>query len=304
MRFVAVIFRIHGADARAAGGIVRSVRSAGVSLLALATLLAPALPACAPAASPAPVAEPTLDVPRIGSAGVEPVSQGIRFGRSAPAVGARWSVMVDARSAAPDPQGGTQLSAYLSSYSVEVLAIHGPAPSRVRLRFDKNLHRYQGIDTATSIDGKTYVFDAVPPYVRDGAGSPVPEDEVERVLDIFPDLGTRTQVDQVLPDAAMEIGEARDELAGAILSVIHPRAWTLDAGSAVLARAEGGDAVFAVAIDATGKSGLRMRVKGEARVRLRDARLTLIAVDGTYAPGGGGASETGTFSLRRTVRDR
>ncbi|MCW5834280.1 MAG: hypothetical protein KIS78_17915 [Labilithrix sp.] len=291
MGFVAVIFRIEGAGARALGGIVRS------GAVALMTA------ACAPAVSPHPVAEPSLDVPRIDGGGAEPSTQGIRFGRSAPAVGARWHVSVDARSVAPDPQGGTQRSAYLSSYSVEVLATNGPAPSRVRLTFDKNVHRYQGLDTATSIDGKTYVVDDVPPYVHDDAGGPVPEEEAERVLDVFPDLGTRTRIDQVLPDAAMAVGDARDELAGAVLAVIHPRAWTLDAGSAVLARVEDGDAVFALAIDATGRSGLRMVVKGEARVRLSDARLTLIAVDGTYDPSGS-ASEAGTFTLRRTVRDR
>ncbi|MBX3220220.1 MAG: hypothetical protein KF795_06845 [Labilithrix sp.] len=267
-------------------------------------MLALGLSACPPAARPPPVVEPGLEVPRLGGGGAEPSTSGVRFGRAAPVVGARWDVSVDARSATADPQGGVQLSQYLSSYTVEILATNGPAPSRVRLAFERNVQRYQGVDKATSIDGKTYVVDAAPPYVRDDAGGAAPEEETQRVLDIFPDLGTRTQIDQVLPDAAMAIGEPRDELAGAILAVIHPRAWTLNAGSAVLERTDTEDAVFSVALDATGTNGLRMVVKGEARVRLRDARLTQIAVEGTYDHASGGVSEPGTFTLRRTVRDR
>jgi hypothetical protein len=139
--------------------------------------------------------------------------------------------------------------------------------------------------------------------VRDASGATPSAEESERVLDVLPDIGTRTQVDQVLPDAAMAIGEARHELAGAVLRVIHPRAWTLNEGTAVLARTDGEDAVFTLGIDATGSNGLRMVVKGEAKVRLRDAHLTQIALDGSYDLAKGSASDPGTFSLRRTVTD-
>jgi hypothetical protein len=121
------------------------------------------------------------------------------------------------------------------------------------------------------------------------------------VLDVLPDLGTRTQIDQVLPDSAMAIGEERHELAGAILRVIHPRAWTLTRGTAVLSRAETEEAVFTITLDATSQSGLRVNVKGEARVRLRDARLTSLELEGTYDSPSSPAP--GTFSLHRTVRD-
>jgi hypothetical protein len=283
--------------------VVRSVRWGSSLLLALG------LSACPPAASPSPVVEPVLEVPRLsGDGGVEPVSAGIRFGRAAPVVGTRWSVTVEARSSAADPQGGAQVSEYLSSYTVEILSLDGPAASRVRLAFSRNVQRYQGLDRATSIDGKTYVVDATPPHVRDSAGGAAPEEEAQRVLDMFPDLGTRTQIDQVLPEAAMLVGDERHELAGAILRVVHPRAWTLNRGMAVLTRADANDAVFSLAIDATGSSGLRMDVKGEAHVRLGDARLTSLSLDGTYELATGsvrGAPDQpeGVFSLRRIVRD-
>ena len=282
-------------------GIVRSVR-ADVLVLAIA--------ACSPAANPAPVASPELDVPRLDGGVAEPVIEGVRFGRMKPSVGARWQVRVSATSATADPQGGMQTSEYVSVFTVEVLGTNGPAPSQVRLDFEKNVHRYQGVDTPTVIDGKAYILDTnVAPDgpgrspVRTESGAAPSAEEIERVLDVFPDIGTRTQIDQVLPDAAMKIGEARDELARAILRVIHPRAWTLNAGSAVLARTEGDDAVFAVSIDATGSNGLRMAVKGETNVRLRDARLMRIALDGTYDLATPGRSDPGTFSLRRTVTD-
>jgi hypothetical protein len=209
-----------------------------------------------------------------------------------------------------------QESAYVSEYSVEILATNGPAPSRVRLTFDKNLHVYQDAAKPTPIDGKTYVVEAALPAVRDANGAPVTsEEETQRVLDVFPDLGTRTQVDQVLPDAAMAIGETRHELAAAILGVIHPRAWTLSRGTAVLVRVDRADpksdvAVFEVTLDATARSGVRMDVSGEARVRLRDARLVSVTLEGTYSspsdvadPLKEGEAAPGKFVLRRVVRD-
>lgn len=262
--------------------------------------------ACTPAASPPPVVEPSLDVPRLdGGAAESPASGvGVRFGRLAPRVGARWAVSVEAKSTATDPQGGEQRSEYVSAYNVEILETNGPAPSRVRLAFERNVQRYQGVDKATPIDGKTYVVDATAPHVRDATGGgAAAEDETQRVLDTFPDLGTRTQIDQVLPDSAMAIGDERHELAAAILRVIHPRAWSLNKGTAVLAKAEAEEAVFTIAIDATSQTGLRMDVKGEARVRLRDARLTTITVAGTYDHAKGSAEEPGSFALRRVVRD-
>jgi hypothetical protein len=284
-----------------------------------------ALSACSPgmAASPSSGPRPvdtTLEVPRLdGGAtanGPENSGTGVRFGRVPPTPGAKWAVTVEARSEAnhADPLGGptamsAQLSEYISEYNVEILATNGPAPSRVRLVFEKNIQRYQGVDKATVIDGKSFIVEAAAPHVRDNAtGNAASEEETQRVLDVFPDLGTRTQIDQVLPDIAMAIGEERHELAQAILRVIHPRAWTMNRGSAVLARVDGDAAVFAIAVDATGQSGLRMDVKGEARIRIRDARLASIALEGTYdhpkgsvAPGD--PSEPGHFVLRRIVRD-
>lgn len=200
-----------------------------------------------------------------------------------------------------------QVSEYVSEYSVEILATNGKAPSRIAVSFHVNRYRYQQQSTKpTVIDGRDYIVDVAAPHVRDRLGGAAPEEEAQRVLDIFPELGTRTEVDQLLPDVEMAIGESRDEIAGGILRVIHPRAWTLETGTAVLARIRPGrsgvedEAVFALTLDATGQTGVKMTVKGEAGVRLKDARLTSIALDGTYVQG---TDEPGTFTFRRIVRD-
>lgn len=280
-------------------GIVRSVRALVVGVAA-----------CAPTPNPSSPVESVLDVPRLDGGSSPSTTAGVRFGRVSPKVGSRWRVRVSATSTIADPQGGTQLSEYVSLYTVEVLGTNGPAPSRVRVAFDKNVHRYQGIEKVTVIDGKTYILDtgplsvgSAPSPVQTESGTAASAEETERVLDVLPDLGTRTQIDQVLPDAAMTIGEARHELAAAVLRVIHPRAWTLHEGLAVLDRTHGDDAVFSITVDATGSNGVRMAVKGEANVRLRDARLTQIVLDGSYELAKDGAAEPGTFALRRTVTD-
>ncbi|MBX3186330.1 MAG: hypothetical protein KF819_04910 [Labilithrix sp.] len=232
-------------------------------------------------------------------------ADGVRFGHPPAAVGEKWAVAVFAESRSDDPQGGEQLSTYASDYEAEVLAVDGPAPSRVRLRFTRNTNGYQGAEKPTAIDGKEYVVDARAPHVRDPAGAQgVSTEEAQRVLDVFPDLGARARVDQVLPVEAMRIGERRDDLAAAILRVIHPRAWTLASGSATLVRTGGGDGVFEVSLDASSEGGLRMKVHGEARVRLRDARLTSLDFSGSYAEADASPAPAGTFRLTRRVRDR
>jgi hypothetical protein len=216
-----------------------------------------------------------------------------------------WTVVLHAASHAADPQGNEQVSAFDSEVRVEVLAVDGPAPSRVRMRFLRNVQTYQGRDTATLVDGKEYVVDARAPHVRDLTNAPAPEAEAQRVLDVFPDLGTRSRIDEVLPDEEMRLGERRDELAAAVLRVIHPRAWTLHAGTAVLSHVEldAQQAVFKVTLDASSEGGLRMKVSGEAHVALRDAQLAELALDGTYETktDAGVVEPPGTFSLRRKV---
>jgi hypothetical protein len=214
-----------------------------------------------------------------------------------------WRVVVHASSRSDDPQGGEQVSTFESEIRVEVVAVDGPAPSRVRMRFLRNVQTYQGQEKPTVVDGKEYFVDARAPHVRDAANAPAPEAEAQRVLDVFPDLGTRTRVDEVLPDDAMRLGERRDDLAAAVLRVIHPRAWTLHAGTATLARVDGEHAVFTLTLDASSDGGLRMNVAGEARVGLRDAQLAELSLDGSYETkkDAGVAEAPGTFSLRRVV---
>ena len=238
----------------------------------------------------------SLDIPRLEGGRAHDV-HGIRFGRIPPAVGTRWQVTVDAQSDTPDAQ-----SAYLSSYTAETLAVDGAAITRVRVTFERNAERHDGLQWGTVVAGKTYGVDVSAPFVRDEAGDPAPEDEATRVLDVFPDLGTRTTIDQVLPDGPVAVGESRDELAAALLRVIHPRAWKLERGTAKVARFQDESAVFSIHLEATSRNGLRFRVDGEARVRLRDTELLSITAEGHYAHAPAEPSpEGGTFAYRRTI---
>jgi hypothetical protein len=230
---------------------------------------------------------------------------GLRFGHPVPRTGDAWSVSVRASSRShdpQDPQATEQVSTYESDVRVEVLAVDGPAPSRVRLRFARNVQTYQGQPTPTVLDGKEYVIDARAPHVRDASGKAAPEPETQRVLDVFPDLGTRTRIDEVLPDVAMKMGERRDELAAAVLRVIHPRAWTLESGTALLAEMEGGHARFAVTVDARSSSGLRVFLTGDAHVRLSDSQLSELTLEGRYEQTTPGSNDPpGRFTLTRRI---
>ena len=241
-----------------------------------------------------------------------PSAGGVHFSHPAPVAGTAWSVSVDATSQSvdsPDAGGGEQHSTYHSVYRIEILTVDGPAPSRVKLRFLRNVHTYQGAETPTVIDGKEYVVDARAPHVRDATtGAAAAEEESRRVLDVFPDLGTRTRIDEVLPEDAMGIGDRHDELATAILRVIHPRAWTMRVGSATLTRVDGDHGVFTVSLDASSDAGLRLEVAGEAHVRLADARLSDLTLAGRYerlpakdAKNAGPIEPPGAFTLRRRV---
>lgn len=243
-----------------------------------------------------------LEVPPIaGDASASTGPAGVRFHRVPTTVGTSWHVSIEAESHTADPQGGEQLSTYRSEYDVEVLAVEGGAPSRVKLVFQTNVYAYQNADKPTVLDGRSYVIDVAAPHVRDPQGSVPTTEEVERVLDVFPDLGTRTRIDEMLPDDAMQIGEGRNELAPAVLRVIHPRAWTLLSGSASLAGVESDLARFDVTLDASSQSRVHMKVSGGAWVRMGDARLVRLELDGTYDHDAG---TTGAFKLRRAVRDR
>lgn len=212
------------------------------------------------------------------------------------------------RSTDPAGPGGAaaplteQIATYESEVEGKVMAVDGPVSSRTRLRFLRNVQVFQERETETSVHGKEYVVDVRAPHVRDPAGAAAPEGEAQRVLDVYADLGTRARIDEVLPDEPMHVGDRRDELAGAVLRVIHPRAWTLRAGTARLARVEDDHAVFGVSVDAASEGGLHMVLEGEARIRIRDARLSDLMLDGSYETRhDGGADPPGTFSLRRTI---
>lgn len=271
-------------------------------MLRVGALVAAVGQACREPVVPA-ATSPSLDIPPLdaGATAVTHAPGGVRFGHPLPRAGTAWRVVVHASSRASDSQGSEQLSTFDSEVRVEVLAVDGPAPSRVSMRFVRNVQTYQGQATPTLVDGKEYFVDARAPHVRDATNVAAPELEAQRVLDVFPDLGTRTRIDEMLPDEAMQVGERRDALAGAVLRVIHPRAWTLHAGTAVLARVDGEHAVFVVSLDVSSEGGLHMSVGGEARVGLHDAQLADLSLEGTYEPKGVDAGEPGAFSYRRKV---
>lgn len=212
------------------------------------------------------------------------------------------------RSTDPAAPGGAalpiteQIATYESEVEGEVIAVDGPVSSRTRLRFVRNVQVFQGRENETSVHGKEYVVDVRAPHVRDPAGAAAPDGESQRVLDVVADLGTRARIDELLPDEPMHVGDRRDELAAAIVRIIHPRAWTLRTGTARLARVEDDHAVFDVSLDAASEGGLHMTLSGNARIRIRDARLEDLTLDGSYETRhDGGADPPGTFSLRRRI---
>ena len=261
--------------------------------------------ACREPVAPVAITAPNLDVPPLDPR-AEPVSRtrnGVHFTHPVPRTGAVWLIAVSAVSRSPDPSGDLQVTSYDSNVRVEVLAVDGPAPSRVRLRFLQNEESFQGSPKPTLVHHKEYLVDARAPHVRDAAGVAAPEAEAQRVLDVFPDLGTRTRIDQLMPTEVMQLGERRDELAAALLRIVHPRAWTMLAGSATLVRVDGEHAVFEVSLDASSESGLHMVVSGEARIALASAELAELSLDGHYDPSktSGTPVSGGTISYRRRV---
>jgi hypothetical protein len=243
----------------------------------------------------------SLEVPRLdaGATAAEPADPNeVRFGRENAKVGDLSRQHVLARSHWND-----ETASYESEFVTEVLAVEGPAPSRVKIEFRKNENFDNVSRQATPIDGHTYVVDVHEPHVVEAATKAPPSaDEIARVMDVLPDLGTRAQIDQVLPDGAMRIGEHRDDIAKAIARILHPRIWSVDKASAALARTENGEAVFQITLEATSSaSGMKIGVKGDARVRLRDARLQGFVLNGEFVRPNG---EKGAFEVTRTVSDR
>ncbi|HEY8077806.1 MAG TPA: hypothetical protein VIF62_26955 [Labilithrix sp.] len=247
----------------------------------------------APAASPPP---PSLEIPRLPRDPGQIQGAGARFVHEPARSGSSFHVSVHAASHVPDPSGGEQESEYESELDGAVLEVEAGAPARVRVRFERNANLYQGILTPTPIDGRTYVASVRDPHVTDDSGGVPTPAEVERVLDVFPDLGTRSKLEESLPDGPIVVGERRDDLARAVLRILHPRAWTFDDGAATLARIDGGEAVFDVRIDAHSAQSTILTV-GEVRVRLRPAGLASIVLRGTYPP-------NGKLEYRRVVTDR
>ena len=261
--------------------------------------------ACREPAAPVATTTPALEIPPLDP-GADPgprTRDGIRFGHPVPATGKAWRVTTFATSRSQDATGYPQISTYASKLRVEIVAVEGPAPSRVRLHFFENVETFQGISKPTIVERKDYMVDARAPHVRDASDKQAPADEVQRVLDAFPDLGMRARVDQVLPTEAMQLGERRDELAAAVLRILHPRAWTMNAGTATLVSVDGEHAVFNLSLDASSTSGISMQLTGEAKISLADSEVADLSLDGGYEArkDAGPPEPPGTFSYRRQI---
>ena len=250
--------------------------------------------ACAPNATP-PAAPDLFIAPLIdaGKTTTQP-AVGVRFGHPPATVGTAFRVDLHAKSRSAD-----QESEYTSVFRVEVLEVQGPAPSRLLVEFLHNVRLFQGTPQRTSIDGKGYFVDSRAPHVRTPSGAAATAEETERVLDILPELGTRDRIDEVLPDEEIPLGAHHDELAAVLLRVLHPRAWKLESGTAILT-AGGEEATFDVRIVASADN-LRMELSGKARVRTSDARLSSLVLSGPYGEVVDAGSPDGTFELTRTI---
>ncbi len=269
-----------------------------------------ALTACASsAASPAPRSAPELVIPRLArDAGAPEASgEGARFAHPPALVGMTWTVEQKASSRSPDPRGGgEQRSLYESTFRVEVLQVDGLVPSLVRLVILRNVRTFQDQIAPNAIDGRAFVIDALTMKVQSESGAEVGTLDREQLVDLVPELGRRSLVEQALPDAPLPIGGRDDDLARALLRVLHPRSWSFRNGAAALLRVEAGHGVFRVEIEAGADgpdgNGLRLDVHGEARIRLADSRLTYFALDGRYElPGAAATNPPGRFELRRTL---
>jgi hypothetical protein len=251
-----------------------------------------------------------LEVPKLAAASAAPAladaPDSVRFGRVAPRVGDHTHTLVLAKSTYVDPRSGPPalVEQYDSEFDEDVLAVNGPAATRVKVTFQRN-ETFDNVNTQpTVIAGKSYWVDVAPPLVADAQTQVAPSaEEVTRVLDIIPDLGTRTTIDQVLPDHPLKLGENRDALAGAILRILHPRFWTLAKGTAVLksvTRDRKEDmATFDLAVTATSSnSGMTIDLKGMVKIRLRDSKLAQFVLEGTFTRPSG---ETGTLETSRLV---
>lgn len=74
----------------------------------------------------------------------------------------------------------------------------------------------------------------------------------------------------------------RDEVATAVLRLVHPRAWTATTAEAKLARVEGERATFTLSLEAKSATGVNMKIAGEAQVTVRDAKLRAVHLSGGY----------------------
>ena len=96
--------------------------------------------ACREPVAPVAMTAPSLSVPPLDG-GSEPFSRtrnGAHFTHPVPRPGMVSLIAVSAVSRSHDPSGDLQVTTYDSNVRVEVLAVDGPAPSRVRLRFLQN----------------------------------------------------------------------------------------------------------------------------------------------------------------------
>lgn len=251
----------------------------------VAYLVVVALAACA-GAQPALRREDALDIPTLAapasSRAPEDAGPSVTIRRRPARAGDRWRVTVKADSREQTSWGFEEHATYDTAYDVEVLAIEGAAPSRLRVHYDHNVRTSRGQETRTPVDGQTYLVEAAQKLrVVDGGELATRPDEAQLVSDMFPDLGAPGSVESSLREGALRVGDRQDGLARAVARLVHPRAVTLESGSATVARLEGDRLELALDMVLVWQMGSRAALKGKALVR-SDGLLLRVALEGAF----------------------
>lgn len=265
--------------------MARSLRLAFLGLMALA-----ALAACAGAQGEGR-RDVSLDIPSIGptAAPVADAGPAVVLRRRAARVGDRYRVTVRATSREQASWGFEERTTYDTAYDVEVLATEGSLASRLRVHYDHNVRSSRGVDTHTPVGGNTYLVDATQKLrVLDGGDIGASLAEAQLLADMFPDLGAPGSVESALRDGPVHLGERQDGLARAVARLVHPRAVTLESGSAVLSSIEKDRILFTLDVVLAWTSGSRAPLKGTVALR-PDGRLARVVLDGAFEDGDGGA---------------
>lgn len=241
----------------------------------------------APVMSAAPAAQPAADATA--------PADGIVFKKKAPAVGTKVSeskiktmslTVTVAGAKASDPGVKVKFNEREGvEKTVEVLAVSGISVTKVKVAY-KESTKVESKDGAektikSPVIGKTYIVEA-----KNGAvsvlteqGAPVPAEEAKEVQDDFKNLGKQDDMQSVLPETPLRVGDQVDAIAEGLRTKLSSgddgkTKTTVEKSSAKLIKIndKGGTktGVFKIELDVViDKSGMVIRMKMEGEVELR-----------------------------------